>query len=252
MSAAALNFHDLASRIRRKLTDEPDNLKDLRRFARDGQFESAGDTATATLKDVKDRALYFKNDQRPLVHGESKGRRARVIEGVAAGWSPTPIDLRSDTVTRPTPGMRAAMAAAEVGDDVFDEDPTVHRLQDRVAELLGTEAALFVPTGTMANQICVRVHTQPGDELICETTSHVYVWEAGAPAVLSGVTTRIVDGDFGVLDVEQLHGLIRPGSEHYVRTRMVVAGEHAQPRRRPRVSARENSANRGLGACATD
>jgi threonine aldolase len=91
----------------------------------------------------------------------------------------TPIDLRSDTVTRPTPGMRAAMAAAEVGDDVFDEDPTVHRLQDQVAEMLGKEAALFVPTGTMANQICVRVHTRPGDELICETTSHVYVWEAG-------------------------------------------------------------------------
>ncbi|MBO0699956.1 MAG: PLP-dependent transferase, partial [Zavarzinella sp.] len=95
---------------------------------------------------------------------------------------PTPIDLRSDTVTRPTREMRAAMAAAEVGDDVFDEDPTVHRLQDRVAELLGTEAALFVPSGTMANQICVRVHTAPGDELICETTSHVYVWEGGGPA----------------------------------------------------------------------
>jgi threonine aldolase len=131
------------------------------------------------------------------------------------------IDLRSDTASRPTAEMRAAMAAAEVGDDVFDEDPTIHRLQDRVAELLGTESALFVPTGTMANQICLRVCTQPGDELICETTSHVYVWEAGAPAALSGVTTRIVDGDSGVLDVEQLHGLIRPGSEHYVRTRMV-------------------------------
>lgn len=131
------------------------------------------------------------------------------------------IDLRSDTVTRPTEAMRAAMSAAEVGDDVFDEDPTVHRLQDRVAELLGTEAALFVPSGTMANQICVRVHTAPGDELICETTSHVYVWEAGGPAALSGVTTRIVDGNSGVLDVEQLKGLIRPGSDHYVRTRLV-------------------------------
>src|SRR4029077_3424978 len=109
----------------------------------------------------------------------------------------------------------------EVGDDVFDEDPTVHLLQDRVAELLGTEAALFVPTGTMANQICLRANTQPGDELICETTAHVYVWEAGAPAALSGVTTRPVDGDAGVLDVEQLAGLIRPSSEHYVRTRIV-------------------------------
>jgi threonine aldolase len=144
----------------------------------------------------------------------------------------TPIDLRSDTVTRPTPGMRAAMAAAEVGDDVFDEDPTVHRLQDRVAQLLGKEAALFVPTGTMANQICVRAHTRPGDELICETTSHVYVWEAGAPAALSGVTTRIVDGDYGVLDVGQLRDLVRPNSEHYTRTRLVVL---------------ENTHNRGGG-----
>src|SRR4051812_20658179 len=128
--------------------------------------------------------------------------------------------------------MRAAMAAAEVGDDVFDEDPTVHRLQDRVAALLGTEAALFVPTGTMANQICVRVHTQPGDELICETTSHVYVWEAGAPATLSGVTTRPVDGEYGVLDVEQLQDLLRPNSEHYTRSRLVVL---------------ENTHNRGGG-----
>jgi len=144
----------------------------------------------------------------------------------------TPIDLRSDTVTRPTPGMRAAMAAADVGDDVFDEDPTVHRLQDRVADLLGMEAALFVPTGTMANQICVRVHTRPGDELICETTSHVYVWEAGAPAALSGVTTRPVDGEYGVLDVGQLRDLIRPNNEHYTRTRLVVL---------------ENTHNRGGG-----
>jgi threonine aldolase len=144
----------------------------------------------------------------------------------------TPIDLRSDTVTRPTPGMRAAMAAAEVGDDVFDEDPTVHRLQDRVAELLGMEAALFVPTGTMANQICVRVHTRPGDELICETSSHVYVWEAGAPATLNGVTTRPVDGEYGILDVEQLRSLIRPNNEHYARSRLVVL---------------ENTHNRGGG-----
>ena len=143
-----------------------------------------------------------------------------------------PIDLRSDTVTRPTPGMRAAMAAAEVGDDVFDEDPTVHRLQDRVAGLLGTEAALFVPSGTMANQICVRVHTRPGDELLCETTSHVFVWEAGGPAALSGVSVRTVDGAYGVLKVEDLADKVRPASEHYARTRLVVL---------------ENTHNRGGG-----
>src|SRR6476469_9367393 len=107
-----------------------------------------------------------------------------------------PIDLRSDTVTRPTPGMRAAMAAAEVGDDVFDEDPTVHRLQDRVAALLGKEAALFVPTGTMANQICIRVHTRPGDELLCDANCHIYVYEAGGPAVLSGVTCHPLPGAY--------------------------------------------------------
>jgi threonine aldolase len=128
--------------------------------------------------------------------------------------------------------MRAAMAAAEVGDDVYDDDPSVHKLQDKVADLLGTEAALFVPSGTMANQICIRVHTQPGDELICETTSHTYVWEAGGPAALSGVTCRTVNGECGVVDVEQLKGLIRPASEHYVRTRLVTL---------------ENTHNRGGG-----
>ena len=101
------------------------------------------------------------------------------------------IDLRSDTVTRPTPGMWAAIRAAEVGDDVFGEDPTVNRLQERVAALLGKEAALYVPSGTMSNQIGVKVHTQPGDEVLCETTCHIYNNEAGGPAVLSGVVMRI-------------------------------------------------------------
>src|SRR5262245_42100588 len=114
------------------------------------------------------------------------------------------IDLRSDTVTRPTPAMRAAMASAEVGDDVCDEDPTVNRLQGRVAGLLGKEAALFVPSGTMSNQACVKAHTQPGDELLCEANCHIYHFEAGGPAVLSGVTCRCVEGDYGILDVSQL------------------------------------------------
>src|SRR5215475_2972955 len=114
------------------------------------------------------------------------------------------IDLRSDTVTRPTAGMRAAIQAAEVGDDVFHEDPTVNRLEERVAALLGKEAALFVPSGSMSNQICVRAHTRPGDELLCETTCHIYVHEAGGPAALSGVTCRTIEGDYGILDVTQL------------------------------------------------
>src|SRR5215470_2873988 len=142
------------------------------------------------------------------------------------------IDLRSDTVTRPTPGMRAAMAAAEVGDDVFSEDPTVLHLQEKVAAVLGKEAALFVPSGTMSNQACIRAHTQPGDELICETLAHIYNAEAGGPAALSGVTCRTIQGDYGILDVSQLEDKIRPANEHYVRTRLVCL---------------ENTHNRGGG-----
>jgi threonine aldolase len=142
------------------------------------------------------------------------------------------IDLRSDTVTRPTPAMRAAMQAAEVGDDVFHEDPTVNRLQERVAELLGKEAALFVPSGTMSNQICIKGHTQPGDELICESNCHVYNFEAGGPAVLAGVTCRTLEGEHGILDVSQLEGKVRPINEHLVRTRLVCL---------------ENTHNRGGG-----
>src|SRR6476620_10839314 len=111
-----------------------------------------------------------------------------------------PIDLRSDTVTRPTPGMRAAMAAAEVGDDVFGEAPTVNRLQERLVAVLGKEAALYVPSGTMSNQICIRAQTQPGDEMLCDALCHIYNFEAGGPAVLSGVTCRTIEGDFGILD----------------------------------------------------
>jgi threonine aldolase len=143
-----------------------------------------------------------------------------------------PIDLRSDTVTRPTPGMRAAMATADVGDDVFSEDPTVNRLQERVAALLGKEAALYVPSGTMSNQICVKTHTQPGDEMLCEAGCHIYNFEAGGPAVLSGVTARTIEGDYGILDVSQLDGKIRGSNDHLVRTRLVCL---------------ENTHNRGGG-----
>src|SRR5260370_11004601 len=115
-----------------------------------------------------------------------------------------PIDGRSDTVTRPTPGMRAAIQAAEVGDDVFHDDPTLNRLEERVAALLGKEAALLVPSGTMSNQICVKAHTQPGDELLCDVNCHIYNFEAGGPAVLSGVTCRTIQGDYGVLRATQM------------------------------------------------
>src|SRR6266568_2908207 len=133
-----------------------------------------------------------------------------------------PIDLRSDTVTRPTAAMRAAMASAEVGDDVFGEDPSVNRLQERVAALLGKEAALYVPSGTMSNQICVKTHTQPGDELLCDASCHIYNFEAGGPAVLSGVTCRTIEGDYGILDLSQLEDKIRGPNDHLVRTRLVA------------------------------
>jgi threonine aldolase len=142
------------------------------------------------------------------------------------------IDLRSDTVTRPTPAMRAAMQAAEVGDDVFGDDPTVNRLQERVAALLGKEAALFVPSGTMSNQACIKAHTQPGDELLCEASCHIYNSEQGGAAVLSGVTCRTLEGDHGILDLRQLEGKVRPDDEHLVRTRLVCL---------------ENTHNRGGG-----
>ena len=131
------------------------------------------------------------------------------------------IDLRSDTVTKPTPGMLAAMTAAAVGDDVFGEDPTANELERRTADLFGHEAGLFVPTGTMSNQVAVRVHCRPQDEVLLESTSHIYLWEAGGPAALSGVTLRTIDGRGGVLGVADLADKLHPDDMHSVRTRLV-------------------------------
>lgn len=142
------------------------------------------------------------------------------------------IDLRSDTVTKPTPGMLSAMASAPLGDDVFDEDPTVHALQERVAALLGKEAAVFAPSGTMTNQIGVRVHCRPGDEFLCEAGCHIYNYEQGAYAQLSGLAVRPVEGQENILHVDQLRDLIRGDNEHLVRTRLVCL---------------ENTHNRGSG-----
>jgi threonine aldolase len=109
------------------------------------------------------------------------------------------IDLRSDTVTRPTPEMRAAMAAAEVGDDVYGEDPTINLLERRAAEIFAREAAIFVPTGTMCNQIALRLHTQHGQEIICESRAHILDWEMGMAAAFSGCTLRAVPSERGIL-----------------------------------------------------
>ncbi len=109
------------------------------------------------------------------------------------------IDLRSDTVTQPTPAMRNAMANAEVGDDVYGEDPTINRLEKEAAEIFGREAAIFVPTGTMGNQIAIRLHTRHGQEVICEARSHVLDWEMAMVAAFSGCQARTVAADRGIL-----------------------------------------------------
>ena len=118
------------------------------------------------------------------------------------------IDLRSDTVTRPTPEMRAAMAAAEVGDDVYGEDPTVNLLEKRAAEIFGREDALFVPTGTMGNQIAIRLLTEPGQEVICESRSHILDWEMATTAVFSGCLVRAVPTDRGTLTWAEIEPVI--------------------------------------------
>jgi len=143
------------------------------------------------------------------------------------------IDLRSDTVTKPTPAMRKVMAEAEVGDDVFGEDPTVNILQEKVAKLLGKEAALFVPSGTMANQLSIKSHTQPGDEVIIESSSHPYNFEGGAGAAISGIQFRCLQGVRGTLEPSQIEEAIRPADHHFPVTRLVCL---------------ENTHNRGGGS----
>ncbi len=132
------------------------------------------------------------------------------------------IDLRSDTVTRPSEAMRKAMYNAEVGDDVFKEDPTVNKLEEYAAELLGKEAALFVSSGVMGNQLCLNVLTKPGDEVICEKDCHIFNYESGSPAKLSGIQLHPVEGKGGAITAEQVEPLIRPESAYYMpRTRVI-------------------------------
>ncbi|MEP7039288.1 MAG: threonine aldolase family protein, partial [Acidobacteriota bacterium] len=127
------------------------------------------------------------------------------------------IDLRSDTVTKPTPAMRKAMAEAEVGDDVYGEDPTVNLLQEKAAETFGKEAALFVPTGSMGNQIAVKLHTKVGDEVIIEERGHIFNWEMGTSAIMSGVTIRPVRAanDNGMLTWAEIESAIHINQPYY-------------------------------------
>src|SRR2546421_9571292 len=131
------------------------------------------------------------------------------------------IDLRSDTVTKPSPEMRRAMAEAEVGDDVFIEDPTVNRLQDRAAQIFQREAALFVPSGTMGNLTCILAHTRPGQEVICEEAGHIYNYEMASMSAIGGVLPRIIPGDDGILNWEKISKAIRPRSYYRPQTALI-------------------------------
>jgi threonine aldolase len=144
------------------------------------------------------------------------------------------IDLRSDTVTQPTPAMLKAMMTAKSGDDVFGEDPTVNELEAFAANMFGKEAALYCPTGTMSNQVAVKCHTQPGDEVICEKSSHVYLYEGGGIAFNSGSQVKLIDGDRGRITATQVAAAINPDDVHKPRTSLVSL---------------ENTANRGGGSC---
>ena len=144
------------------------------------------------------------------------------------------IDYRSDTFTNPTPAMLEAMFKAEVGDDVFQEDATVNKLEALSAEMFGMEAAIFCPSGTMTNQIAIKCHTQPGDEVICESLSHIYIYEGGGIAFNSSASTRPINGDCGRITAEQVAEAINPDDIHKPHSTLVSL---------------ENTANRGGGSC---
>ncbi len=147
----------------------------------------------------------------------------------------TAINLVSDTVTKPTPGMLAAMMEARVGDDVYKEDPTVNELEDKVAKLLGKEAALFFPSGTMANQAAIKVHTQPGQQLICDRYAHIFHYEGGGVSFNSGVSCRLVHGERGMMTADQVAQVINPPDFYHSPLTSLVCIE--------------NTTNKGGGAC---
>lgn len=144
------------------------------------------------------------------------------------------IDYRSDTVTRPSAEMKAAMFAAPVGDDVFGEDPSINELERLAADMFGMEAALYCPSGTMTNQIAIKCHTQPGDEVICDVSSHIYQYEGGGIALNSGAQVKLINGDRGRITAEQVQDSINADDVHKARTSLVSL---------------ENTSNRGGGSC---
>ena len=145
------------------------------------------------------------------------------------------IDFRSDTLTKPTPQMLAAMMQAKVGDDVFNEDPTINELQEKCADMFGMEAAIFCPSGTMTNQIAIKCYTQPGDEIICDKLSHIYQYEGGGIAVNSSCSVNLIDGDYGRITAQQVEASIN--------------NKHDVHKPLSRLVSLENTANRGGGTC---
>ncbi len=131
------------------------------------------------------------------------------------------IDLRSDTVTKPTAQMREAMAKAAVGDDVFSEDPTVQMLEKRTAEVLGKEAAVYMPSGTMSNEVAIRSQTEPGDEILVDAQAHCYLYESGAPAALAGVICRLISGERGIFTAQDVRAALRPANYHFPPTKLL-------------------------------
>lgn len=144
------------------------------------------------------------------------------------------IDYRSDTVTQPTPAMLEAMMKAKTGDDVFGEDPSINELESITAGMFGMEAAIFCPSGTMTNQIAIKCHTQPGDEVICDESSHIYQYEGGGIAFNSGASVKLLHGDRGRITAEQVLAAINPDDPHRANTSLVSL---------------ENTSNRGGGSC---
>ncbi len=145
------------------------------------------------------------------------------------------IDLRSDTVTKPSPGMMDAMFTAQVGDDVYKEDPTVNALEQRVAAMFGMDDALFFPTGSMANQAAIKMHTQPGEQLICDKYAHVYNYEGGGASFNSGVSCKLLDGSRGMITAQQVEAAINPPDFYHSPLTTLVC--------------LENTTNKGGGAC---
>ena len=144
------------------------------------------------------------------------------------------IDFRSDTVTQPTPAMLETMMLAKVGDDVFEDDPSVNALQEQAADLFGMEAALLCPSGTMTNQIAINVHTTPGDEVVCEENSHIYLYEGGGIAKNSGCSVQLLKGSKGQITANQIENAVRADDPHFPKTRLVSL---------------ENTSNKGGGTC---